>query len=91
MTEVEELVISFNDGGKQRKYYLTELLVFNNCEYAVFFSLENDLAEPIFLKVQGEMLIDIDDEREFNRLRSYWDKLEELIEEEKELEEDTIN
>ncbi|MBT9149883.1 MAG: hypothetical protein DDT40_00047 [candidate division WS2 bacterium] len=91
MTEVEELVISFNDDGKQRKYYLTELLVFNNCEYAVFFSLENDLAEPIFLKVQGEMLIDIDDEREFNRLKSYWDKLEELIEEEKEIKDDAIN
>ncbi|MBT9130205.1 MAG: hypothetical protein DDT42_00469 [candidate division WS2 bacterium] len=91
MTEVEELVISFNDDGKQRKYYLTELLVFNNCEYAVFFSLENDLAEPIFLKVQGDMLIDIIDEREFNRLKSYWDKLEDIIEEEKEIKDDAIN
>ncbi len=91
MTEVEELVISFNDDGKQRKYYLTELLVFNNCEYAVFFSLENDLAEPIFLKVQGDILIDIIDEREFNRLKSYWDKLEDIIEEEKEIKDDAIN
>ncbi len=91
MKEIEELVISFNDGLKQRKYYLTELIGFNNCEYAVFFSLENDLAEPIFLKVQGEMLIDIDDEKEYHRLKSYWNKLEDLIEEEKELEENTLS
>lgn len=91
MTEVEELVVSFNDGGKQRQYYLGELLVLNNCEYAVFFSLDDDFVDPIFLKVQGDVLIDIDDETEYTKLKSYWDKLEELVEEEKELEEDAFN
>lgn len=91
MAETEELVISFSDGGKQRQYYLAELVFFNNREYAIFFSLDKDLVDPIFLEVQGNILIDIDDETEYNKLKSYWDKLEESIEEEKELEEDSFS
>lgn len=87
----EELVLTFTGGDKQKKYYFTELMVFNDLEYAVFYSLENDLHDPIFLKIQGDMLLDIEDEKEYNLVKSYWDKLEEFIEEEKEIEEEIYN
>ncbi|WP_018963093.1 DUF1292 domain-containing protein [Coprothermobacter platensis] len=83
--DMEEVVISFNDeNGVEHQYALIEELSVDESLYGVFAPVEEE-GDLLVFRIEGDQLVEIESDEEFEKVREAW---ESLLDEEEEDEEE---
>jgi putative Holliday junction resolvase len=82
---MEEVFISFNDeNGVEHQYALIEELSVDESLYGVFAPVEEE-GDLLVFRIEGDQLVEIESDEEFEKVREAW---ESLLDEEEEDEEE---
>lgn len=78
--EEVEIVTLLDEEGEEHEFELIDVIEVDDCEYAILISPDEEATEAIALKKTvdeegNEVLIDIEDEEEWQKVVSAWEEL----------------
>lgn len=86
MSEQEEIITLTDDEGNEHEFVLIDVLKVEDSEYAILLPSEEENDEGIILKIiegedGGELLVEIDDDEEWEKVAAAWNEMSDEEEE----------
>lgn len=87
MSGQAEVITLIDEEGKEHAFTIVDIIEVDNSEYAILLSEEDDCEEAVILKYVidedgNELLIDIEDDEEWEKVADIWEEM--MLEEDEE-------
>lgn len=80
MSEQEEIITLTDDEGNEHEFVLIDVLKVEDIDYAILLPADEESEEGIILKIiegedGGELLVEIDDDEEWEKVAALWNEM----------------